>query len=248
MSQNSNLKDFFASGFYDEYWAHQHTAEVSQQEADQVLQLLGAKQGHILDWRGGWGRHAIHFARRGFQVTILDFIGRYLAQAQHDFHMQSLPVTTIEADCRQTPSGIQADYATCLMNSVGFFAAAEELQAFKSLHAAIRQDGKLVVDCVNGFWLAREFQSAFARTGPDGSHYRSQGHFNFHTNVLHKEFEIIKPDGAVVKNAFNQTMYTPKDLQELLTQAGFQVEHMYGSYAGEPLAFGSPKIVLVARA
>jgi 2-polyprenyl-3-methyl-5-hydroxy-6-metoxy-1,4-benzoquinol methylase len=50
--------------------------------AAQVLSLLDAAEGHILDWRGGHGRHAIWFARAGLQVTLLDFMRELLGRSQ----------------------------------------------------------------------------------------------------------------------------------------------------------------------
>jgi len=62
MSQDPDLKAFFEDGFCEEYWGPGLTEEASGQEAEQVVRLLGADRGHILDWRGGRRRHAIHFA------------------------------------------------------------------------------------------------------------------------------------------------------------------------------------------
>ena len=62
MSHNPQLKAFFLDGFYEEYWASEHEESLSEREAQQVLRLLNAKHGHILDWRGGWGGRCNHYA------------------------------------------------------------------------------------------------------------------------------------------------------------------------------------------
>jgi SAM-dependent methyltransferase len=246
MSQDPHLQAFFEDGFYEEYWAPPHTDAISEREAQQVLRLLGATHGHILDWRGGWGRHAICFARSGFQVTILDFVQRFLERARQRFRSEGLEVETVCADCRQTPPGIQADFATCLMNSIGFLEPREEIEAFKSLQAAIRPGGKLLLDCMNLLFIGKAFNPLFEMVAEDGTVYRSHGNLDLTTNVLHKTFEIERPDGSVVSNDFAQTMYTPHDLSLLISEAGFVVERIFGSYGGEPIALGSEKIVLLA--
>jgi hypothetical protein len=52
---NSWLKDFFDSGFYEAYWGWQMNPETD--ETFDILHLLNAKDGHILDWCGGWGKN-----------------------------------------------------------------------------------------------------------------------------------------------------------------------------------------------
>ena len=246
MLENSKLKDFFESGFYEDYYGWHFTEEDSKREAEQVLKLLGAKQGHILDWCGGWGRHAICFAEKGFQVTMLDFIGRYLKLAEKRFRERGLKLSTIQADCRDTPSKIQADFATCLFNSIGFLKRPEQLAAFKSLYGAMKPGGKIIVDCMNLFAIP-QFVKTTERTRENGYVFRSHKRFDFRENIEHMVFEIISPTGQVRKKEFAQMHYSPHDLADLLTKAGFKVDNIYGSFEGNPISFESSKIVLVAH-
>jgi len=82
MTQNPNLKEFFEDGFYEDHWGWKFTEESSQKQTEQILLLLEAKSGDILDWCGGWGRHSIYFTEKGFKVTLLDFIERYLEKVK----------------------------------------------------------------------------------------------------------------------------------------------------------------------
>lgn len=211
-----------------------------------MLKLLDAKQGHILDWCGGWGRHAVYFAEKGFQVTILDFIGRYLEIAKKRFRERGLTLSTIEVDCRDTPSEIQADFATCLFNSIGFLETLQQLQAFKSLDGAMKPEGKIIIDCMNLFAIPR-FVKTTERTREDGYIFRSQKKFDFRENIEHMVFEIISPTGELRRKEFSQVHYSPHDLVELVTKAGFKLDNIYGSFDGDPISFDSPKIVLVAH-
>ena len=55
----------------------------TEKEIDGVLSILKASPGsHILDWCGGWGRHAVPLAKRGFKITLLDFSKEYLERAE----------------------------------------------------------------------------------------------------------------------------------------------------------------------
>lgn len=248
MNQNPGLRDFFASGFYEQYWPEARDPESVKAHAAQVLSVLDASKGHILDWRGGHGRYAIWFARAGLQVTLLDFMREYLDEAKALFDKAGFPVRLIEADSRETPKDIQADFAVCLGNSVGFMTEEEEIKAFTSLNAALRPGARLLLDCMSLFFLLEPIAKGMTESlGEDGCLRRSEGRFDFATNVWHKTFELVKPDGTSVRKEFSQTIYTPQQLVNVLNQAGFTTENIFGDFEGKPLSFESRKIVVLAR-
>ena len=248
MDQNPGLKDFFESGFHKKYWPDIADDSGVREFAQKILSLLEARNGHILDWRGGSGRFAIWFARWGFDVTLLDFMPSYLAEAKNLFGKEDLSVRLVEADSRYTPPDIQADYAVCLDNSVGFMSELEEIQAFQSLNNALRPKAKLLIDCMNLFFLSKPVAEGMQETQrDDGCTRLSEGHFDFKTSVWHKMFELVKPDGSFVRKPFNQIMYTPQHLASMLENAGFKTERIYGDFEGNPISFDARKIVLVAR-
>jgi SAM-dependent methyltransferase len=248
MDQNPGLKNFFDSGFYEEYWPEADDENSVKVLAEKILSLLGARSGHILDWRGGHGRYALWFARAGLNVTLLDFMRPYLDNARTLFSQNDMPVEIIEADSRETPKNIQADFAVCLSNSVGFMSESEEIKAFRSLGDALRTGAKLLVDCMNLFFLTKHIAEGIQeKQSDDGCIRKSEGYFDFRTSVWHKTFELIKPDGSAEKKQFNQIMYTPQHLSAMLEEAGFITEHIYGDFDGTPIVFDSKKIVLLAR-
>ncbi len=248
INQNPGLRDFFKSGFYEKYWPDASNPDAVKEHAAKVLSLLKARHGHILDWRGGHGRYAIWFARAGLQVTLLDFMRSYLAQAQTIFQKDHLPIRLVEADSRKTPADVQADFAVCLNNSVGFLSEDEEIRAFRSLNAALRPKAKILIDCMNLFFLTRPIAEGMTETQhEDGYVRRSEGRFDFQANVWFKTFELVGPDGSSIRKEFNQTIYTPQQLVSMLKQSGFTTEELLGDFDGKPISFDSRKIVLIAR-
>jgi len=240
------IKDYFQSGFYEDYYGWRFSEEESQTEAEQVLKLLEVKKGHILDWCRSWSRYSLYFAKKGFQVTILDYIGKYLDLAKKRFNENNLIASTIETDCRNNPSTIQADFRTCLLNSIGFLKKPEQLRAFKSLYSVLKPGAKIIIDCMNLFAIKRFIQTT-ERPRKNGSIFRSHKRFDFGENVEYMIFEIIKPNGTIRRKEFTQMHYTPSELRELVERAVFQVNEIYGSFEGVSISFDSSKIVLIAQ-
>jgi len=124
----------------------------------------------------------------------------------------------------------------------------EEVKAFLSLNKALRPGARLLLDCMNLFFLMKPITGGGGEIQrEDGCVRRSEGRFDFKTNVWHKTFELIKPDGTSVRKEFNQTIYTPQQLGSMVKQAGFIAENIFGDFHGSPVSFDSRKIVLVAK-
>ena len=185
MYHNPSLKNFFNSGFYEDYWPEADDVNSVKHLAKQILLLLEANSGHLLDWRGGHGRYAIWFAKAGLKVTLLDFIGTYLDKARENFKLNNLTADNIEIDSRKTPKNIQADFAVCLNNSVGFMSESEEIKAFKSLNEALRPGAKLLVDCMNLFFLVKPIsEGMLEEQREDGCIRKSEGYFDFQSSMV----------------------------------------------------------------
>lgn len=248
MYNDSWLKSFFNSGFYEKYWGWELEKEDPAQIAESVLKLLDAESGHILDWCGGWGRISLHFAKRGFKVSILDFTPEYLYRARESFKQNGLALDTIFADCRETPPHIQADYAVCLFNSLGFMDDKEQVKALVSLNQALKPGARVVMDVMNLLFLAPYIKRPFEAKRPDGCISRQTNGFDFITNTMHSYFEIIDDWGNVRdRKEFYQRLYTPADLKALLEAAGFKVDNIFGGFNKEKITFDTPKLVIVAR-
>lgn len=240
------LKEFFESGFYEKYWTWKYTPNDAKQLAEDALRLLGAERGHILDWCGGWGRVSIYFAKKGMQVTILDFMEEYLARAEELFIKENFDVMLVPADCRETPSWIQADYAACTFCSIGFFNDREQIDAFRSLYGALKYGGKFIVDCMNRDFMAEMIKPVNELKREDGYSFRQKNSFDEHSGILHSNLEIADKKGIVESSGkFHQKIYKPNELKALLVAAGFRVDDIYGDYSGNAVANDRPQLVAV---
>lgn len=241
------IYNFFETNFDEKFYCSQYSEEENKKLAEDVIRLLDLKKSsHILDWCGGWGRISIHFARKGYKVTILDIMQDRLFRAKEMFKQENLPLTTICADCRNTPQDLNVDCAVCLFCSVGFFDDEEQIKSFKSLYNSLKKGGKFILDCLNLFFLAdKKFEDTKMKR-KDGKINIQRNKFDFSKNILHSYYKIVDEKWKVEEESeFYQRLYTPMDIASLISAAGFKIENIYGNYNGEPISFSSPQIVVV---
>src|SRR3989475_11807180 len=80
----------------------------------------------VLDLCCGPGRHALEFARRGFQVTGVDRTARYLETARTAARGAGLTIELVQEDMRSFHRPATLALALNLFSSFGYFAAASE--------------------------------------------------------------------------------------------------------------------------
>ncbi len=249
--QQEWIHDFFGD-FYQKGW--ENAGSISKRDADyevnQVLTFLEAKpSSHILDWCGGWGRHSIRFAQKGYKVTLLDFSEQYVQRAELEAEKQGVQLDTIVADFRNTPPGIQADYAVNLFTAgLGYLGKNQDLVALKSLAAALKPGALFLIDTVNLFWIARNFSETSWYGSEDGDWLLERRNFDFLNNTnasvwIYRD----KAEKTEQTKTGRIRLYNCAELSELLALAGFKPLKIYGGFDGSEYGFNSKRLIVVSQ-
>lgn len=244
---------FYTPGFYQS--AYENTGVMakfdSRKQAEQIVGLLGAKQGsHILDWCGGWGRISLELLRLGYSVTLLDFCQPFVCQAIAQAQLEGLPLKTVVSDFRETPWDIKADFAINIFTAgLGHLGKEEDIKALRSLHTALKPGASFLIDTMSFSWIARNFLERGWQESGDGR-YRllERRSFDFLTNTI--QSTCIYEDREERKEEKVETalhLYTPAELTEVLWTAGFSPIKLFGGLDGSDFSFGSKRIVLISQ-
>lgn len=254
MSQKEWIHDFY--GGEQSLYSTAYTAvgtfdkKVPEKEVDGVVKMLGMKPGsHVLDWCGGWGRHSIPFAKRGFRVTTLDFQKHYLAQGRANAEREGVLVNWVHSDFRETPQEIQADYAVNLFTAgIGYLGEENDLLALRSLREALKPGATILIDTMNLFWIIRNFTPNSWHESADGTKwYMERRRFDFKTN--HIRTAVTYRDRMTEEEMSNEhslRVYSPADLSKVLLNAGFGPLDVYGDFDGSEFTLTSKRLIITA--
>jgi len=195
-------------------------------EVDFLLSLYPLKPGaSILDIGCGTGRHSIELAKRGFKVTGLDLSEKMLEVAKAN--ADDLEIEWINANAKDFALDRIFDGAICLCEgSLGLIEKGEnpvehDLTIYRNIARHLKANAPLVITCLNGYSVIRQMKDEFT----------ADGRFNPATMVSNYMDEWQLPSGTKHMQVYERLFIAP-EVVNLLEQAGFVVDAVYGGTAG----------------
>jgi SAM-dependent methyltransferase len=234
------MADRWQSFFDDDYlriWSQVITSEISEQQALQLWSMLDLAPGcRILDAPCGWGRLSLPLARMGAIVLGVDQSEIQLAFATR--HSQGLPTDRLhylQHDLRSPLAETGFDVACNIFTSFGYGTEEEDIAVFRTLRAAVRIGGRVVVETNH-----RDLTCAFITRGarqslrlPDGTLFVDEPDFDAIAGVVGLNWYWSGPAGSGEKHA-HWRCSTPTQIVDLLRRAGLRFEGAYKGLSKTP--------------
>lgn len=238
----------------DKFWQCWRTWDLTDRfwedapgEVDRVIELAGLEPGaDLLDLGCGPGRHSLEFAARGFIVTGVDRCAAYVDEAKQRAQERALEVEFVAADMRMFCRPAAFDAAVNLFMAFGYFEPEEEnRQVLANLFDSLRPGGTLVMELMGKETLARIF------TPRDWS--ETDGVLHLRETRTSKNWSWIENQWIYIDGTDRQEfhvshwVYSARELEAMLHEAGFGQVDVYGSLDGVPYDHEAQRLAMVAR-
>ncbi|MBI3883116.1 MAG: methyltransferase domain-containing protein, partial [Sphingobacteriales bacterium] len=225
MAQHPWFKDWFNSHYYHELYAHRDDTEAAA-FIDKLIDYLKPQAGAtMLDVACGKGRHSIHLAAKGYDVTGIDLSEESINEA---LHSQSDTLHFYTHDMR-LPFWINYfDYAFNFFTSFGYFKTKREHNnAIRTMAQAIKSNGYLVIDYLNTKYSEGQMVPGMEKEINGVQYSITKWHDD---KYFYKR--IVVNDKAMVDGPQEYTEQVAKfslaNFREMLEQQGMQVKEVFG--------------------
>jgi len=246
---------FEDEAFWRELYPYMFPPERFAAAPEQVAQILalanfsGANfSGRpVLDLCCGPGRHAIEFARHGFQVTGVDRTPFLLDRARERALEAAVEVEWVTEDMRRFLRPWSFDLAASLFTSFGYFEEEQQdLSVLRNLHESLNQGGTFVIDVISKERVARNWKDAITTEFPDGTLLLQRPQVLDGWSRLRNQWTLIR-NGTAKTFQFEHWIYSGRELQDRLYAAGFAEVRLFGDLQGAPYNVDATRLIAVAR-
>jgi len=236
--------------FWRELYPYMFPAErfqMAAEQVDQVLALGGISGGKLLDLCCGPGRHAVEFAKHGWEVTGVDASPFLLDRASERAEEAGVSVQWVKDDMRRFRRPSSFDLVCSLFTSFGYFSEEDDdLQVLRNVHESLRDGGAFVIDVISKERVARNWQNSLVAEFPDGALLLQLPKVQDGWSRLENDWILVKAGGSR-SFRFEHNLYSGRELKDRLVASGFKDVKLYGDLKGSPYGLDAQRLVVVAR-
>ena len=206
----------------------------------------GAK---ILDVACGVGRHSLSLARRGYQVTGVDYSSSYLSEAKRRAAAKNINARFLRRDMRKLGFENQFDVVLNLWTSFGYFKnQGDDLLTLKAMFKALKPGGKIVIDIADGNWISRHFKAKEWSETKQGWELESHQLRNGSDPAAFSKWVFIKKNGTASRGESFVRCYDRTRLEKIIKRAGFEsISMMKGFFEKRADGTDSRRIMALAQ-
>lgn len=236
----------FFQGMFADLWRVAVPEEHTRAEVDfleKVFQL--PPRSKILDAPCGHGRHTLALASRGYQMTGVDYSTELLGAARSESAKRQLEISWEGRDMRALPWQDEFDAAFCIGGSFAYFTDEGNAAFVSSVARALKPCGRFAIDAtrVAEFILPRHRDREWCQLGD--FLFLEENHYDPAQGRMQTEYTLVR-DGKIEKKSDSVRIYTFREIDRLLADAGFGTREAYGSFEREPYQLGSPMLYILA--
>jgi len=195
---------------------------------ERVLEL--AKGARVLDLGSALGHHAIELARRGYDVTGLEWSEAFLEIARRKAQEASVPACFIRGD--MTCMGFDKEFDAVVLwgNTFAMWSDEENLRVLRGIKHALRPGGLALIDTQNYTTLPAKLEKGWdfhpqnrsLLMLTEGTRDVLKARFGF--NVLALDLST----GRRHLMPFSWRLYMLPELRRIIVEAGLEILRIYG--------------------
>jgi SAM-dependent methyltransferase len=219
-----------------------------------IEKIAGIKAGgSVLDLGCGPGLYASRFAKRGFQVTGVDFSPNSINYAMQYASEQNLQIDYRLQDYLSFDETSKYDTALLIYGDFCPLSPSQRKRLLENVYKALKPGEVFILD-VTQFNTAKPDRSRSDWHVDTNGFWRPNTHlvleqtFSYLEDALYlDQYIIIEEDGTTSTYRVWRQDYTPHTITEELKEGGFRIQSLWGDLTGSPYSHNSEWIGVISQ-
>ncbi len=245
------------SNWYNKVWSldakNYSWVENTEHEVDFIIKALSLKgTERILDLACGFGRHALEFARRGYEVVGIDITKAFIEDAKNEAKREHLSAQFICSDIREISFENEFDVVLNLADgAIGYLEnERENLKIFDVIAKALKPGGMHMMDIVSADYADNHFPCQLWDAGERGI---SLSRFEWDRDsciMIYGQVDTLydtplkKP---ILEEGCPTRLYHELEIENIMGSRGMHVLHTYSDYNGAPASCNALQLMVVSQ-
>ncbi|MBD3169340.1 MAG: methyltransferase domain-containing protein [candidate division Zixibacteria bacterium] len=188
----------------------------------------------FLDCPCGIGRIALPLARKGINITGVDFMQSYLEELERRAKNRKLKIRTVKADMRRINYQNEFHAAANIWTSFGYFdKESDNMLVLKKMYKALKPGGRFLMLLLNRDYVVSNFMAKDWFTAGNTRVF-TETEFDYRTSKMKGRWHFVE-DGIEKKHEMTIRLYSYHELAIMMERAGFIDIEGYGSIKDEPI-------------
>ena len=244
MEDHPWFKDWFNSPYYHQLYFNRDEAEAANFIDKLIDYLQPAPHAKMLDVACGKGRHSVHLAEKGFDVTGIDLSEDSIEEA---LHYQNDHLHFFRHDMRLPFRINYFDYAFNFFTSFGYFNSRREHDnGIRTIAQSLKNQGCFVMDYLNVHYAEDHVVHQFDKE-VEGINFFITKWFDethFYKKIIVEDETLLEPLVFTEKVA----KFSLGDFTEMFAFQGLQIQEVFGDYNFSNYDIRkSPRLIMIAK-
>jgi SAM-dependent methyltransferase len=220
---------------------------IAPEQVDKIIALTRPPGKAVLDLCCGPGRHAVALAQRGFKVTGVDRTKLLLDKGRAKARAAKVRIEWVQQDMRDFVRPDSFDLVINMFTAFGYFDdKGEDIAVLRNILDSLHPGGVLLIDVMGKEQLAKVLQPTTSERLPDGTQMIEHHEIFDDWTRVRNEWILIRK-GRARTYRFHHTIYSGKELRDLLEQVGFVEVRLFGNLDGDEFGPNTRRLIAIAR-
>ena len=207
----------------------------------------------IADFGCGPGLYTAPLAKRGADVTGIDFSGRSIEYAKEVTAREQLNISYVKQNYLEFETEDRFDLVLMIMCDFCALSPTQRKGILSKFHRILKPSGSVLLDVYSLSAFEQKEEVATYEVNQLNGFWSPNKYYGFLNTFKYDKEKVALDKYTIIELDRTRTVYnwlqyfTPEDLEREFTEAGFSVEEFYSDVAGTPYDRKSSEFAVIAN-